>query len=168
MSINIKNTFINSVAESNEFHFFVDELTADEYMSTYQGIADGKYEFEEMDDEFFDFLFKKSLKDGIYIRLVYVSEIEFNEKEAIFKLEYGKNVDFFKTNDLKNISDFEFADYGIKIKDGEVTFGATVEFDPNKKPYFAKFESKIYDKRFLSLKNPLNIKIINILEKMIL
>ena len=167
MNIDIKKTLINSVAKSNDFYFFVDELTSDDYMPTYQGVSDEKYKFGEMNDEFFDFLLKKSISDGIYIRLVYVSEIEFNESCQIFKLEWGDNVEIFKTDDLKNISDFDFADYGIKIKNGNVSLGATIEFDFNKTPYFAEFGSKIYNERFLSFDNPLNKHIIGIIEKML-
>ena len=99
--------------------------------------------------------------------MVYVSEIEFNESCQIFKLEWGDNVEIFKTDDLKNISDFDFADYGIKIKNGNVSLGATIEFDFNKTPYFAEFGSKIYNERFLSFDNPLNKHIIGIIEKML-
>ena len=53
IKIDIKKTVENSVGKNDDFHFFVDELTSENYMPTYGGMADEKYSFEEMNDEFF-------------------------------------------------------------------------------------------------------------------
>ena len=166
--INIKMTVEHAVANyKNEFHFFVDELNSSNYMPTYAGEADEKYEFKEMSEDFFKFLHQKSVENGIFIRLVYATLINSCD-EAVFKLEYGCCEEIFKTNDFDNISEFEYADYGVKIKGDEITFGATVEKNCFQTPYFAKFDSKKDNEKFLSLKNPLNQRIIEIMENMIL
>lgn len=61
-NIDVKKTVKNSVCGNEEFHFFVDELASNDCMPTYAGKADEKYEFEDMDDEFFEFLNAKSEK----------------------------------------------------------------------------------------------------------
>ena len=48
---------------------------------------------------------------------------------------------------------FEFADFGIKVLNDEVTFGSTVE--KSDVTYFVEFKSS-GDDLFLSLENPLN------------
>ena len=159
-------TVENSVANyKSEFHFFVDELNSYNFMPTYSGEADDKYEFKEMNEDFFKFLHQKSIENGIFIRLVYATLID-SYDEAVFKLEYGNCEEIFKTKDFDNILEFEYADYGIKLKGDDVTFGATVE-EYHQRFSFEKFGSKSNEK-FLSLNNPLNQRIIEIMEDMIL
>ena len=72
MNINVKKTILNAVNVNDEFPFYVDELSKNNTMPTYMGLADEKYTFYEMNDEFFDFISRKINKNGIYIRLVHV------------------------------------------------------------------------------------------------
>ena len=62
--IDVRRTVEKAVNGNCEFHFFVDELTADDYMPTYAGIADEKYSYDQMDDEFFKFM-NEYLKENI-------------------------------------------------------------------------------------------------------
>lgn len=57
--MNVRELVLKSVGENDDFHFYVDELTDDNRMPTYEGNADEKYTFDEMDDAFFDFLKRK-------------------------------------------------------------------------------------------------------------
>ena len=166
INLDIKRTVENSVAGSDEFHFYVDELTSRGYMPTYAGKADEKYAFEEMNDEFFEFLRQKAEEDGIYIRLVYATASEI-DGEAVFELEYGGAGEEFRTEDIDNVLIFEFADFGIKVKGNEVTFGATIEGGCVHTPYFAEFGSNGANESFISLENPLNRRVIEIMEGMI-
>lgn len=166
INLNIKKTVENSVSGNDEFHFFVDELTSADYMPTYAGKADEKYEFNEMGDEFFEFLARKANEDGIYIRLVYATASE-TDGEAVFELEYGGAKDEYRTRDIDDVLAFEFADFGIKVKGSEVTFGATIEGGCGHTPYFAEFGSNKASEKFISLENPLNKRIISIMEEMI-
>ena len=166
INVDVKRTVENSVDGCEEFHFFVDELTSNNYMPTYIGKADEKYTFDKMDDSFFEFLSGKMNEDGIYIRLVYATGNE-SDGEAVFNLEYGGHKEEFKTSDLDNVLIFEFADFGIKVKGGEVTLGATIEGGCIRTPFFAEFGSTKGNKEFLSLENPLNKHIIKIMEGMI-
>ena len=50
-----------AVAGNDDFHFYVDELTSNDYMPTYAGVADEKYEFDEMDADFLNFQPEKSM-----------------------------------------------------------------------------------------------------------
>ena len=167
INLDVKRTVENSVAGNGEFHFYVDELTSNDYMPTYAGNADEKYTYDEMDDEFFEFLARKVKGDGIYIRLVYATASETNG-EAVFELEYGGKKEEFRTSDVENVLVFEFADFGVKVKGGEVTFGATIEGGCVHVPYFAEFGSLKANEKFISLENPLNRRIIEIMERMIL
>lgn len=166
IDLDIKRTVENSVAGSDEFHFYVDELTSRNYMPTYAGMADEKYAFEEMSDEFFEFLRQKAEEDGIYIRLVYATASEI-DGEAVFELEYGGAGEEFRTADIDNVQVFEFADFGMKVKGNEVTFGATIEGGCAHTPYFAEFGSNRANESFISLENPLNRRVIEIMEGMI-
>ena len=166
VNIDIQKTVENSVSGDDEFHFYVDELTSQNYMPTYAGLADEKYTFDKMDKEFFEFLTRKSLEDGIYIRLVFVTASKQNGK-VLFKLEYGDKCEEFITKDSDNVSEFEFADFGIKVKGREVTFGSTIEGNCSQTPYFAEFGSTKADETLISLENPLNQRIIDIMEIMI-
>lgn len=136
-------------------------------MPTYVGMADEKYSFEEMNDEFFKFLYDKASQDGIYIRLIYASCMCSSNLNAIFELEFNGFRETFETDDFDNILEFEFADFGVKVKGDEITLGTTVEGGCHHTPYFAEFGSTKGNKEFLSLDNPLNQYIISIMEKMI-
>lgn len=161
-NIDIKRTVENSVAGSEEFHFFVDELASDNTMPTYMGRADEKYTFSQMDDSFFEFLKRKSEGDGIYIRLVHASGIIKKDDSLIFKLEYADQKEEFTCENIEELF-FEFADYGIKLKNDEVTFGASKDVW-NKTPCFEEFNS---NGEFLSLDNPLNKRIFEIMQNML-
>lgn len=166
INLNIKKTVENSVCGNDEFHFYVDELTSKDCMPTYAGMADEKYAFDEMDEEFFEFLSRKADGDGIYIRLVYATAGEI-DGEAVFELEYGGAKGEYRTGDTDDVLVFEFADFGIKVKGSEVTFGATVEGGCGQTPYFAEFGSDKASEKFISLENPLNRRVIEIMEGMI-
>ena len=129
-------------------------------------LPDEKYEFNEMGDEFFEFLARKANEDGIYIRLVYATASE-TDGEAVFELEYGGAKDEYRTMDIDDVLVFEFADFGIKVKGSEVTFGATIEGGCGHTPYFAEFGSNNASDKFISLENPLNKRVISIMEEMI-
>jgi hypothetical protein len=145
----------------------VDELSANDYMPTYAGMADEKYAFDEMDDEFFDFLQGKINQNGIYIRLVYACGFNSESDEAVFELEYGNSRETFKTKDLDNVLVFEFADFGIKVKGNEITFGTTVEGGCHRTPYFAEFGSNRASEEYISLDNPLNRHVLKLIEELI-
>lgn len=166
INLSIKRTVENSVCGNEEFHFYVDELSSDNCMPTYAGMADEKYAFDEMGDEFFEFLARKAEGDGIYIRLVYATADEING-EAVFELEYGGTKEEYRTSDIDDVFVFEFADFGIKVKGSEVTFGATVDGGCAHTPYFAEFGSTKASENFISLENPLNKRIMSIMEGMI-
>lgn len=166
INLNIKKTVENSVCGNEEFHFYVDELTSNDCMPTYAGMADEKYAFDEMGEEFFEFLSHKADADGIYIRLVYATAGE-KDGEAVFALEYGGAKEEYRTGDRENVLVFEFADFGIKVKGSEVTLGATIDGGCGQTPYFAEFGSDKASERFISLENPLNRRVIEIMEGMI-
>lgn len=126
INLNVKKTVENSVAGNEDFHFYVDELTSDYCMPTYAGRADEKYTFDEMDEGFFEFLTRKVNENGIYIRLVFASGTQTSEG-AVFQLEYGGKMEEFSVKDTDDVLVFEFADFGVKVEKGQVTFGATVE-----------------------------------------
>ena len=164
LNINVRRTVEKSVNGRDDFHFYVDELTSKDYMPTYAGLADEKYAFDEMNDEFFEFISKKIKGDGIYIRLVLACGIDSYGGEAVFDLEYGDKSETFRTRDLDNVLAFEFADFGVKVKNGTVTFGATVDGGCGHTPFFAEFGSAKANEEYLSLKNPLNQRVMEIME----
>lgn len=165
-NVNVKKTVEHSVAGNGEFHFYVDELASDNSMPTYVGKADEKYTFDEMDDEFFEFIERKSRQDGIFIRLVFsMSKVE--NGKTVFVLEYGDEKEEFVADSTDDMLVFEFADFGIKVKDGNVTFGASVDNGCGKGVYFAEFGSDAGNRQFLSLENPLNRRVIEIMEGMV-
>ena len=167
INVDIKRTVENSVAGREEFHFYVDELTQNGIMPTYAGESDDKYAFEDMNDEFFEYLERKAAENGIYIRLVFACRIDSGENGAAFDLEYGKSKETFTTDERDRILEFEFADFGVKVQNGTATFGTTVEGGCAQTPYFAEFGSDKANEEFLSLENPLNLRVISIMEKMI-
>ena len=46
ININVPRTVENAVNGRQDFHFYVDELTSENYMPTYAGMADEKYGFD--------------------------------------------------------------------------------------------------------------------------
>ena len=161
MDINLENIFKKSVGESREFHFFVDELTSEDVMPTFLGESDEIYSFERMDDDFFNFLNKKSNENGIYIRLVYLTTVEITDFKVVYKLEYGNKSETYNLVEYDEVFEGEFADYGIKVKKGEITLGTTIE---DETPHFEAF-TKSGD--LLSLDNPLIEHVVEIIESMI-
>jgi hypothetical protein len=167
LKVNVKETVEMSVADNVDFHFYVDELTADDYMPTYAGKADEKYTFEEMDDAFFEFLQRKVNEDGLFIRLVFATGFDSTSEKAVFELEYADKEETFTTDDMDSVLVFECADYGVKIKGDSVAFGATVYGGCGHVPYFAEFGSVRGNREYLSLENPLNKHILGIMEDMV-
>lgn len=161
--INVRETVEKAISNHPEFHFFVDELTADDYMPTYAGIADEKYTYERMDEEFFKFIERKIDSDGLYVRICYLTG-EVIGDEAVFTIEIGGDEKIFTTSDLDSVQVVEMADYGIKIKGDEITFGAAVDGGCDQTPYFAEFGSKRGNETYLSQDNPLNIYIIKLMK----
>ena len=43
INLNVKETVERSVSGNSDFHFYVDELSSNNYMPTYSGMADEKY-----------------------------------------------------------------------------------------------------------------------------
>lgn len=162
--INVKETVERAINNHPEFHFFVDELTSDDYMPTYAGIADEKYIYDRMDDEFFSFIERKIASDGIYLRICYLTG-EIIDDEAVFTIEIGSDEKIFRTNDVDSVQVVEMADYGIKIRKDLITFGTTVDGGCGQTPYFAEFGSKRGNEIYLSEENPLNKFIINLMKE---
>lgn len=161
--INVRETVERAISNHPEFHFFVDELTSDDYMPTYAGIADEKYTFDKMDEGFFQFIERKIDSEGIYLRICYLTG-EIVDDEAVFAIEIAGEEKVFRTNDLDSVQVVEMADYGIKIKGDEVTFGTTVESGCGQTPYFAEFGSKRGNETYLSEENPLNKFVIELMK----
>ena len=166
ININVQKTVENAVSGRNDFHFYVDELSSDDSMPTYAGMADEKYTFERMDEAFFDFLDEKISQNGIYIRLI-LAIGEKTSEGAKFTLECGDERKVFITDDDSKMLVFDFADFGIRVRKKEVTLGTTVEEGCSQTPYFAEFGSAKGNDEYLSLENPLNRFVIGILWKMI-
>ena len=161
--LNVKRTVERAINGHPEFHFFVDELTADDYMPTYAGMADEKYTYDEMDDGFFEFINRKIASDGIYLRICYLTG-EIIGNEAVFTIEIAGSEKVFRTTELDSVVVVEMADYGIRIRGDEITFGTTVEGGCEHTPYFAEFGSKRGNETYLSLDNPLNRFIMALME----
>ena len=163
MKIDIEKTFKKSVGENDDFHFYLDELTNNDFMPTYRGVADEKYTFDEMNDEFFRFIERKINDEGIYIRLIHAMG-QRTPTGAKFSLEYGNTTEIFET-DSDIIQVFDFADYGIKIKGDAVTFGTTVFGGSAQTPFFAELGSD--KENYLSGDNPLNQLVVKIMKDFI-
>ena len=130
MKINVRKTIENTVIVPDEFPFYVEELTASDEMPTLLGLADEKYTFDEMDDEFFDFVSRKINENGIYVRLIHLVEMS-NEKNSItFEIESGLTKTTIKIPG--SLLD-EVTDIGIKIHGDDITIGKTTYF---KRPHF--------------------------------
>ena len=161
-NIDVRKAVTKAVNNDMEFHFFVDELTENNYMPTYAGFADEKYTYDEINDEFFDFINRKIAENGVYLRICYMTGQEV-AGEAIFVLELAGNPLTFKTDELDKVQVVEMADYGIKITPDEIIFGATIDGGCAHTPYFAEFDSKNCNETFMSLENPLNRYIISLI-----
>ena len=70
---------------------------------------------------------------------------------AIFELEFNGFRETFETDDFDNILEFEFADFGVKVKGDEITLGTTVEGGCHHTPYFAEFDRLRVTKSFCLL-----------------
>ena len=152
INLNVEKTVEKAVNGREDFHFYVDELASDNKMPTYSGTADEKYSFDEMDEAFFDFIRYKVREKGIFIRLINATGRK-TDNGAVFKLECGDKERTFVIHESVDVYIFEFADFGIKVLNDEVTFGTTVE--KSDATYFVEFNSS-GDDLFLSLENPLN------------
>ena len=148
ININVPKTVEKAVNGNEDFHFYVDELTSNDCMPTYAGRADEKYTFESMDDAFFEFLERKI------------------HENAVFTLECGNMTKTFKTSSSEVLV-FEFADFGIKVLNDDVTLGTTVDGGCHHTPFFAEFGSDRGNREFLSLDNPLNKFVMDLLLEMI-
>lgn len=140
ININVARTVENAVGKRDDFHFYVDELTSDDRMPTYAGEADEKYEFESMDEAFFEFIHRKIEGDGIYLRLILATG-EATSNGALFTLECGREIKTFKTGDVEKVLLFDFADFGVKVQKGRAVLGTTIEEGCAHTPYFAEFGS---------------------------
>ena len=166
INVNIKKTVENSVAGNADFHFYVDELAPDNSMPTYVGKADEKYHYDEMDDDFFEFLQRKSQSNGIYIRLAFAM-VEEKGGEPIFQIASGGIRKDFKPEDMSDVFKFDYADFGIKVRGDQVTFGASTDYENDGDIFFHEFGYDDGNGKFLSLDNPLNKHILRIMEELI-
>lgn len=163
-NINVRKAVEKAINNHPEFHFFVDELTKDNYMPTYIGQADEKYTYDEMDDEFFKFIDRKISENGVFLRICYLTG-ESVGCEAIFEIEIAGEHKTFRTNDLDSVQIVEMADYGIKITPSQIILGTTVGDGCVGAPYFAEFGSKRGNETYLSCDNPLNRYIISLIDE---
>ena len=166
INLDIKKLVKHTVGNNKDFHFYIDELSSDNGMPTYRGKADEKYSFEEMNDDFFDFLEEKRNHDGIYIRLIFAEGIN-TTNGAEFNLTYCGRECTFKTNDIDDVFVFDFADFGVKVQGDTVTFGATVDDGCSGPIYFAEFGSGLANDTFLGRDNPLNRCVMKIMDEIL-
>lgn len=61
-NINVRKTVEKAINNHPEFHFFVDELSANNYMPTYAGMADEKYTMKRWMTDFLNLSREKSGK----------------------------------------------------------------------------------------------------------
>nr|WP_295161924.1 hypothetical protein [uncultured Methanobrevibacter sp.] len=160
--INVRRTVEKAINNHPEFHFFVDELSANNYMPTYAGEADEKYTYDEMDDGFFEFIERKIHENGVYLRICYLTG-EQTASQANFEIEMAGRTFSFTTNELDSVQVVEMADYGIKIIPDKIILGATIDGGCGQTPYFAEFGSTNCNETFMSLENPLNMFIITLI-----
>ena len=161
-NINVRRTVEKAINNHPEFHFFVDELSANDYMPTYAGEADEKYTYDEIDDGFFEFIERKIGENGVYLRICYLTG-EQNASEARFEIEMPGRTLTFTTNELDSVQVVDMADYGIKITPDKIILGATIDGGCSQTPYFAEFGSANCNETFMSLDNPLNRFIITLI-----
>ena len=134
MKINVRKTIENTVTVPDEFPFYVEELTSSDIMPTLLGLADEKYTYSEMDDEFFDFVSRKINENGIYIRLIHLIIKEINNDCITLEIERGSVKSTIRT-DIHDLE--EVTDIGIKIHGDDITVGTT---NYSSKPHFEKID----------------------------
>lgn len=144
MEINVRKTIENTVTVKDELPFYIDELSANDEMPTYMGMADEKYAFSEMDDDFFDFVNQKINDNGIYIRLVHIIETSIKSDRVTLNVEAGSLV---KTITVEEEISSQVIDYGIKVKGNEVLLGRSV-FD--QRPHFSKIDENDFLAKIVS------------------
>lgn len=144
MEINVRKTIENTVTIKDELPFYIDELSANDEMPTYMGMADEKYTFSEMDDDFFDFVNQKINDNGIYIRLVHIIETSIKSDCVTLNVEAGSLV---KTITVEEEISSQVIDYGIKVKGNEVLLGRSV-FD--QRPHFSKIDENDFLAKIVS------------------
>ena len=144
MEINVRKTIENTVTIKDELPFYIDELSANDEMPTYMGMADEKYTFSEMDDDFFDFVNQKINDNGIYIRLVHIIETSIKSDCVTLNVEAGSLV---KTITVQEEISSQVIDYGIKVKGNEVLLGRSV-FD--QRPHFSKIDENDFLAKIVS------------------
>lgn len=144
MEINVRKTIENTVTIKDELPFYIDELSANDEMPTYMGMADEKYTFSEMDDDFFDFVEQKINDNGIYIRLVHIIETSIKSDCVTLNVDAGSLV---KTITVKEEISSQVIDYGIKVKGNEVLLGRSV-FD--QRPHFSKIDENDFLAKIVS------------------
>lgn len=144
MEINVRKTIENTVTIKDELPFYIDELSANDEMPTYMGMADEKYTFSEMDDDFFDFVNQKINGNGIYIRLVHIIETSIKSDCVTLNVEAGSLV---KTITVEEEISSQVIDYGIKVKGNEVLLGRSV-FD--QRPHFSKIDENDFLAKIVS------------------
>ena len=141
MKIYLRKTIENTVTVCDEFPFYVEELNASGEMPTLLGMADEKYSFSEMDDEFFEFVSRKADENGIYIRLIHIIEKDYDDSHITLEIETGLEKTTIKTQ-FTNLN--EVTDIGIKIQKNDITVGTT---NFSKRPHFEKID----ENEFLSM-----------------
>ena len=144
MEINVRKTIENTVTVKDELPFYIDELSANDEMPTYMGMADEKYAFSEMDDDFFDFVNQKINDNGIYIRLVHIIETSIKSDRVTLNVEAGS---LKKTITVEEEISSQVIDYGIKVKGNEVLLGRSV-FD--QRPHFSKIDENDFLAKIVS------------------
>lgn len=134
MKINVRKTIENTVTVPDEFPFYVEELSSSDVMPTLLGLADEKYTYREMDDEFFDFVSRKINENGIYISLIHIIAKEIDADSITLEIESGLRKTTIKTDacDLGEVTDI-----GIKIHGDSVSVGTTNYCD---RPHFERID----------------------------
>ncbi|MBR0271636.1 MAG: hypothetical protein IJQ68_06575 [Methanobrevibacter sp.] len=132
MKINVRKTIENTVTVPDEFPFYVEELSANDEMPTLLGLADEKYTFSEMDDDFFEFVSRKISENGVYVRLIHITQKSCENHNVTFEIETGLAKTTIKA---ENETLDEVTDIGIKIRGDDVTVGIT---SYSKRPHFKK------------------------------
>ena len=140
MKINVRKTIQNTVTVPDEFPFYVEELTSSGVMPTLLGLADEKYTYSEMDDEFFEFVSRKIRENGIYIRLIHILVRDRDADGITLEIESGSGKTTIKT-DFPDLD--EVTDIGIKICGEKITVGTT---DYTDNPHFERID----ENQFLS------------------
>ncbi len=136
MKINVRKTIENTVPVADEFPFYVEELSVNDEMPTLLGLADEKYTFSEMDDDFFEFVSRKISENGVYVRLIHITQKSCENHNVTFEIETG----FTKTTiKAKNETLDEVTDIGIKIHGDDVTVGIT---SYSKRPHFERIDNE--------------------------